>query len=128
MKNITFSDWFGSRLCKKKYLKSPQWIRDQKVKNYPLINFFKIKWNIIDNGGWHFSFLMDPEQIQEKIKSFAHDEYNKGEFLDMDKIKNSVYMGLDLFNRDQKYNKVILDKTFPKFIFENKEKYLKWIA
>ena len=29
---------------------------------------------------------------------------------------------------EKKYNKVILDKTFPKFIFENKEKYLKWIA
>ena len=32
LKNITFPIWYGTKLCKKKYLKSPQWLRDQKVK------------------------------------------------------------------------------------------------
>ena len=30
--NKSLPNWFGSRVCKKKYLKSPQWLRDQKVK------------------------------------------------------------------------------------------------
>ena len=125
--NNTYPEWFGSRICKKKYLKSPQWLRDKKVKNYSLLKFYKIKWNIIDNGGWHFSFLMSPEQIRNKIKSFAHDEYNKEEFKNLDYIQNLIDSGTDLFNRNQKYNKIELNKSFPKYIFSNLNKYKNWI-
>ena len=125
--NNTYPKWFGSKICKKKYLKSPQWLRDQKVKNYSFLKFYKIKWNIIDNGGWHFSFLMSSEQIKNKIKSFAHDEYNKEQFKSLDYIQNSIDSGRDLFNRDQKYNKIKLNKSFPKYIFSNLNKYKNWI-
>ena len=33
---------FGSRMCKFKDLKSPQWLRDQKVKKYPFYRVDKI--------------------------------------------------------------------------------------
>ena len=128
MKNITFPDWYGSKLCKKKHLKSPQWLRNQKVKNYSFLRFFKINWNIIENGGWHFSFLMNPEDIKKKIKSFAHAELNKTQYLDLEKIKKSISEGKDLFNREQKYSKVDLDKSFPKYVFENKIKLQDWIV
>ena len=121
------NEWLGTGICYKKYLKSPQWLRNQKVKNYSFLKFFKIKWNIINNGGWHFSFLMYPDEIKKKIKSFAHDEFNQTEYLNVDKIDKSIKQGLDLFNRNQKYTKVNLDKTFPKFIFDNKNKYKDWI-
>ena len=127
MQNITYPDWYGSKLCKKKHLKSPQWLRNQKVKNYSFLNIFKINWNIVENGGWHFSFLMYPDEIKKKIKSFAHDEFNKTEYLNVNKIDKSIKQGLDLFNRNQKYIRVNLDKTFPKFIFDNKNKYKDWI-
>ena len=117
----------GSKICKKKYLKSSQWLRDQKVKNYSLLKFYKIKWNIIDNGGWHFSCLMSPKGIQNKIKSFAHDEYNKTNFIDLNKIKHSIAKGEDLFNRNQKYCKIELNNSFPKYIFNNLNKYQNWI-
>ncbi len=127
MKNISYPNWFGSKLCKKKYLKSPQWLRDQKVKKYSFLKFYKIKWNIIKNGGWHFSFLMKPNEIQKKIKSFAHDEYNKNEFLKIENIKKKIISGNDLFNRNQNYKTVDLDDTFPKYILDNKKKYNEWI-
>ena len=66
--NKTEPFWFGSKICKKKYLKSPQWLRSQKIKKYTFWKFYKIKWNIIENGGWHFSFLMTPEHIRKKLK------------------------------------------------------------
>ena len=128
MKNMTFPNWYGSKLCKKKYLKSPQWLRNQKVKKRFFFEFYKIKWNIVQNGGWHFSFLMNPHQIISKIKSFAHDEFNKSEFLEINEIKKKITSGIDLFNRDQKYQKVNFDKTFPKIILENMDKYKEWIA
>ena len=69
--NITEKNWYGSKMCKLRDLKSPQWIRDSKVKNYPFYRIDKIKWNIVNDGGWHFSNIMTPEEISEKIKSYA---------------------------------------------------------
>ena len=128
MKNMTFPNWYGSKLCKKKYLKSPQWLRNQKVKKYSIFEFYKIKWNIIHNGGWHFSFLMNASQIKNKIKSFAHDEFNKKKFLKINEIKKKIILGKDLFDRDQKYKKVNIDRTFPKQILDNINKYKEWIV
>ena len=125
--NKTNPYWYGSRICKKKFLKTPQWLRDQKIKKYPFWQFNKIKWNIIKNGGWHFSFLMKPNEIQKKIKSFAHDEYNKNEFLEIENIEKKIISGNDLFNRNQNYKTVDLDDTFPKYILDNKKKYNEWI-
>ena len=112
----------------KKYLKSPQWLRNQKVKEYSFFHFYKIKWNFIKNGGWHFSFLMQPTEIKKKIKSFAHDEFNKKEFLEINEIEKKIKLGEDLFNRDQKYIKAKIDNKFPKQIFDNIDKYKEWIA
>ncbi len=125
--NTTFPIWFGSKMCKKKYLKSPQWLRNQKVKKYSFIKFYKIKWNYIKNGGWHFSFLMSPEEIQEKIKSFAHAEFNNDNFTNLQKIKYSIKNGIDLFDRKMNYMKVELDNSFPDYILNNKIKFKNWI-
>ena len=35
---------------------------------------------------------MKPNEIQKKIKSFAHDEYNKNEFLEIENIKKKLYL------------------------------------
>ena len=65
--------------AKKKDLKSPQWIRNIKGKNYP-------KWRIdtlisskkysnlvfIKNGGWHFTYLKTPEHLEKKLLNFAN--------------------------------------------------------
>ena len=126
LKNITFPIWYGTKLCKKKYLKSPQWLRDQKVKKYSFLKFYKIKWNIIQNGGWHFSYIMSPEEISEKIKSFSHAEYNLDKYTNIKIIEDRLSKGLDLFDRNQSYQKVELDSSFPKSFFENKNKFVKW--
>ena len=98
------------------------------VRCLSFFHFYKIKWNIIKNGGWHFSFLMQPTEIIKKIKSFAHDEFNKKEFLEINEIEKKIKLGEDLFNRYQKYIKVELNNNFPKQIFDNIDKYKEWIA
>jgi len=64
--------WYGSRICIKKYLKSPQWLRNLKFKKRP---FWRVdKWrlnNIIDNGGWHFCNLKNAEQLLYKYKNLC---------------------------------------------------------
>ena len=125
--NKTFPIWHGTKMCKKKYLKSPQWLRKQKVKKISFINFLKIRWNMVDNGGWHFSFLMTPDKIQNKIKSYAHAEFNTEIFTNLENIENKVKNNKDIFNRDQYYEKVEIDHTYPLYIKRNLESLKDWI-
>ena len=127
LQNKTNPFWYGSRACKKKYLKSPQWFRNQKVKIQPFWKFYKIKWNIIKNGGWHFSFLMDADQIKLKLNSYAHAEYNNSEYNSFDKINNAIKNKVDLFDRDIFFEKIPLDDSFPNYVVNNKEKFKAWI-
>ena len=45
--NISDEDWPGTKICKKKYLKSPQWLRDIKVKKKPFWKIFEKKFNLL---------------------------------------------------------------------------------
>ena len=126
--NQTHPHWYGSRICKKKHLKSPQWLRDQKVKRYTFWRFDKIQWNIIKNGGWHFSFLMNPKEIQKKINSYAHSEFNNNKYKDLGRIKKMIDSRLDLYSRPISYDLVKFDKTFPEYIYNNKDKFKNWIV
>ena len=71
--------WFGSRACKKKYLLSPQWIRDVKHKKYSFFRFdllfSKKKYSDIfhvGNGGWHYTNLKSAKNIFKKLTNYAH--------------------------------------------------------
>ena len=44
------------------------------------------------------------------------------------KIKLKIEKGEDIFDRGYKIKKVEIDSSFPKYIFENKEKLKKWIV
>ena len=125
--NITDGDWAGTKICQKKYLKSPQWLRNIKIKKKPFWKIFDKQIQLINDGGWHFSFLKDPESIKNKIISYSHQEYNTKEFTNVDFIKNKISKGEDLFRRKIRYEKVNIDKTFPKYIVNNKEMFKDWI-
>jgi beta-1,4-mannosyl-glycoprotein beta-1,4-N-acetylglucosaminyltransferase len=126
--NTTNSLWPGTKICVKKFLKSPQWLRNIKTKDYPFWKFYKPKTpQLINDGGWHFSFLKKPKDIAKKIKSYAHQELNKEEFTDINLINNRVELGRDIFDRDFNYKKIELNSDFPKYILENKLKFKDWI-
>ena len=76
---LTNFKWFGTKACRKKDLQSPQWLRNIKDKKYPfwrIDTFFSknkyINKIYIKNGGWHFSNIKDPEDIELKLKSYLH--------------------------------------------------------
>ncbi len=125
--NITDGDWPGTKICQKKYLKSPQWLRDIKIKKRSFWKFFNKNIQIINNGGWHFSFLKDPDSIKNKIISYSHQEYNTEEFTNTDLIKKKISLGVDLFERKIDYRKINIDETFPEYIYKNKQMFKDWI-
>ena len=71
--------WTGTKACKKKYLISPQWLRNVKDRKYPFFRidtfFSNVKYisiKIISNGGWHFSNIKTPKEIEHKLRSYLH--------------------------------------------------------
>ena len=121
------SPWEGTRVCRKKYLKSINFMR-QKIKsknlNYKFYRFDKEKnIELFKDGGWHFNNIMSPEKISLKLRTFAHSEFSDRKFSDPKIIKNKIENKIDLFERGHKYEKVIFDETFPRYLVKNSEKY-----
>ena len=125
LQNLKESGWIGSRITKKKYLRSMQELRNLKFKLYPFWRLDKINQQIIE-GGWHFSYMQSPKQILNKIKSFSHGEYNNKN-LNEKKIEEKIIKGEDIFGRNSKLRKIDIDDSYPKFITQNKEKFSDWI-
>ena len=137
--------WYGTRMIKKKKLLSPQWLRDIKDKNYPkwrIDTFFSKKKynniNFIENGGWHFSYLKDPIDVEKKLKSIRHHiEYDLNplgikKIGEMIKNKKLIYN----YNTDQRTEnkfennetlKILEKKRLPKYIQDNLSLYNKWL-
>lgn len=78
-------------------------------------------------GGWHFSFLMTPEQVQEKYKSWAHTELNQPLYTDIDYIKKRIAEGKRIHDDDSVIFYEEIDRNFPLEIFENQDKYREFI-
>ncbi len=126
--NVTDEFWSGTKICQKKYLRSPQWLRNIKTKKPPFWKFLSDSQpQLIENGGWHFSFLKKPSEIVKKIHAYAHQEFNTPKFTDEKEINEKILKGEDLFERNIKYKKVVIDGSFPEYIINNKEKFKDWI-
>jgi len=128
--------WFGSRICVKKFLKSPQWLRELKFKKRSFWRLDKIRLNnILENGGWHFCNLKSPKQLLYKYQNlcetndqFVFKEKIHKKHLDEKEIKNKIKNGFDIIGRKETYKFKKLDNSFPKYLIKNKKKYTKWIV
>ena len=136
-------EWFGTKGCSVKNLKSLTWLRNIKNKKYNFFRFDTIfsstKYKdiiLINEGGWHFSNLKDIKELRLK---YLNDE-NYAEFsqkMTLDKIKKDIdnrVIDYDHFadKRSQfkqtkkKLNKYNVNKL-PKYIQINKTLYKDWL-
>jgi beta-1,4-mannosyl-glycoprotein beta-1,4-N-acetylglucosaminyltransferase len=136
--------WYGSKACRKKDFISPQWLRDTKHKKYSSLRidtfFSKIKYSSIfhvENGGWHFSNIKSPEDIEKKFSNYLHHqefEYSGLNLNDMKKIIKDKKILYD-HSADQTENKLVSSKTLkkvdllqmPDYLKENYKKYDNWL-
>ena len=121
----------GSRVIRKKYLKgkiTPQWLRYQYTKRIKFWQFHRHFTNptVITEGGWHFSFIVSPEKVKNKMQSYAHGELNIDKFKDTSYIKERISNFKDIFS-DGPLKKVEIDETFPEYILKNKMKFEEFI-
>ena len=126
------SPWEGTKVCKKKDLKSIDFMREKVRKKNLRYNFFRFdkekNIQIFENAGWHFNNVMSPEMISKKLKTFAHNEYSSEEFSSVETIRAKIYEKVDLFNRNEKYEVVKIDEGFPKYLLDNLLKFKDYIA
>jgi len=137
-------DWTGTKGCRKKFLKSPQWLRNIKDRKYPfyrLDTFFSdTKYNnikIISDGGWHFSNLKTASEIEFKLKSYLHHREFDVNPLSVEEINSLIKNKQAIYDLkvDKRVNKIgdgsKLEKyptdKLPKFLQDNINNYKEWI-
>ncbi len=124
--------WEGTRVCKKKNLKSIDFMREKVKKKNLRYKFFRIdkekNIEIFDEGGWHFNNLMNPEEISKKLKTYAHTEYCDESYSSPNIIREKIKKKIDLFDRGEIYKKVDIDETFPKYLINNLNEFKEFIV
>ena len=136
--------WTGTKACRKKNLISPQWLRNVKDRKY---SFFRIdtffsttKFNsikIISDGGWHFSNIKTPKEIEFKLRSYLHHREFDVNPLSIDQIEEIIIKKQAIYDLkvDKTVNKIgngsILKKfelsKLPEYILTNQNKFSEWM-
>ena len=138
--------WYGTKACKKKFLKSPQWLRNFKNKKFPvwrLDTLFSQKKFIdkfyVKNGGWHFSNLKNADDIELKLNSYLHHRDYEVEKLDLKKINRVISNNETIYDMfgdkrtkkfgDEKRKKLEIceNNILPYYIQQNRKKFEDWL-
>ena len=136
--------WTGTKGCKKKDLISPQWLRNIKDRKYSFFRidtfFSKIKYisvKIINDGGWHFSNIKTPKEIEHKLRSYLHHREFDEKPLSVEEIDEIIKSKKAIYDLkvDKTVNKIGCGSTLEKFeinklpnyIQINKDKLKEWI-
>jgi len=137
--------WIGSKMCKFKNLISPQWLRNTKSKKYPFwrldINFSNKRYSnviIVENGGWHFTYIKNAEGIKRKLENYLHHVEYEINPLTLDNIQNLIDQKKIIY--DQSLDKTVMNKfqsgkplktvslhTLPDYFLKNKAKLSDWL-
>ena len=144
--NLVYEDytWLGTKAVKKKYLISPQWLRNIKGKKYS-------KWRIdtlfsrkkytnlffVKDGGWHFTCLRTAEELEKKLLNFAHHYEYEDSGLNIDDIRKLIKEKRVMYdhNIDQKGfkwsgNSILKNfdvNLLPKYVSTNVDKFSNWL-
>ena len=137
-------NWFGSKACRKKNLISPQWLRNIKSKKYSPLRidlwFSKKKYSdifYVNNGGWHFTNIRSPIELQKKLLNFAHHHdfvESKLQLNDLEELikKKIVMYDHKLSRKESKWSGKTTLKNIdigflPTYLSSNMLKYKEWL-
>jgi beta-1,4-mannosyl-glycoprotein beta-1,4-N-acetylglucosaminyltransferase len=76
------------------------------------------------DGGWHFSFMGNVDDLLLKIRSWEHaKEFERNHSINSDTLKEIISSGSDLFGRDFKFKTFAFDHCFPAYATEHINKF-----
>jgi beta-1,4-mannosyl-glycoprotein beta-1,4-N-acetylglucosaminyltransferase len=82
---------------------------------------------VVDDGGWHFSYLGGLERIQTKLGAFSHQELNNKEVQDLRALGFNLENHLDLYGRPYAYQLVPIDASYPRYLQRHRFRYRRLI-
>ncbi len=124
--------WQGTRICKKKNLKSITSLR-KKIK---LENLSKAFWKLqyersiepIEDGGWHFNNLYEAKTISKKLENIKNVDKGLSQVhTNVQVIEQKIQNLEDVFMRNHKYEKITIDNKFPEYIRNNLEIFKEFV-
>ena len=125
--------WTGTKACKKKNLISPQWLRNIKDRKYSFFRidtfFSKTKFTsikIVSDGGWHFSNIKTPKEIEFKLRSYLHHREFDQNPLSVDQIDKIIKNKLAIYDLkvDKTVNKIGNGNKLEKFDINKLPNYI----
>jgi beta-1,4-mannosyl-glycoprotein beta-1,4-N-acetylglucosaminyltransferase len=125
--------WTGTKGCKKKYLINPQWLRNIKDRKYSFFRidtfFSKVKYTnikIISAGGWHFSNIKTPKEIEHKLRSYLHHREFDEQPLSVEEIDKIIKNKQAIYDLkvDKTVNKIGNGSTLVKFEINKLPNYI----
>lgn len=117
-------DWRGPQFCTLQYIKSFGGFNICRNPGSGPGHLFEY---IIDNCGWHFSFLGGTDKIKEKLEGYGHQEHNNS--MVKDNLEENIKNNKDILGRGYYDYKIVpLDpEEYPKHIVQNVAKYSEFI-
>ena len=127
--------WIGSKMCKKRILPEPQWLRALKVhKKYGFLRIDKLfdktyysKFKIIENGGWHLGWLMKSSEIKKKLSAYAHTEHNNTKYNNINYINNCILKKISFLDPNDALSIDVNLVNIPSYVKKNLNNYKEWI-
>jgi len=117
-------NWRGTVLTSYRFLK------DKPLNDFRLhhtkytANFIRggYPFEVIDNGGWHFSYMGGVERVIFKIESGGHQELNN-QFIKSN-VRSNISNRKDIFFRNGEMIEVPMDnQNYPEYILNNLDRY-----
>jgi beta-1,4-mannosyl-glycoprotein beta-1,4-N-acetylglucosaminyltransferase len=126
LNNLCERDWFGTHVCKFSYLKKNSIDLLQYHKEDGLQQSDGL---IIEDGGWHFSFVGGEEKIKEVLEAYSYQGGRTAKLLFVwdkifkNRIRNRIINNKDLFLTGRSFRRIEIDQSFPEYLINNIDKY-----
>jgi beta-1,4-mannosyl-glycoprotein beta-1,4-N-acetylglucosaminyltransferase len=85
---------------------------------------------VIQDAGWHWSYLGGVDAVIQKIRSYSHTEANTERIADRSRIERALRDGTDFLGRwylGYRFETTPVDDTYPAFVRDNQPALADWI-
>lgn len=128
--------WAGTKITTTGHLRHFYKNRPNSVRSWKssgLLRSLKRSWfrqfqvQHIPDGGWHFTWVLNTQDILTKMTVMAHQENNRPEWRDPNYIESTIAAGRDLVRHDRRYQAVSIDESFPMTLQNNRDAFKEFI-
>lgn len=123
------NEWYGTRLCNFSTLKG----KSIDLMRYHLENRSEQPGPVIEEGGWHFSFLGGEKRVREKLAAYSYQGRRSRMVLRLldnlfpYRIRKKIQLNSDIFNTGRLFRVVEIDETFPSYLLEHRDNFSEFI-